>query len=350
MMTRGESKLGRGKVQPLRFAWPRRGLLGISLVSLALLTLCYWAKFDACAVVTLVPGWWWALPGIALAGWACWRSARRIGLLAGGLWIAFAVLAADTPVSVLRGFVHPRPSADRPGGVIRVVTLNCASHTADEIEALAPDIVLLQESPGKRQVEELAERLFHEEAGVLWGADTSLIARGTIVPGKTPKTARGGFSENRIGAFVQARVRLPGNLEVHVVSLRLRPAPLRDDLWNPACWKQHADYRRQRRKQLQVIVRELAGLQSNVPIICGGDFNAPPSDAVFALLRPKLSDAFSDRGLGWGATLTNDWPIWRFDQVWHSEHFRTAAAVAAKTRHSDHRMVVCDLLILLPER
>jgi len=102
MMTRGESQLGRGKVQPPRFAWPRRGLLGVSLVSLAMLTLCYWAKFDACAVVTLVPGWWWALPGIALVGWACWRSARRIGLLAGGLWIAFAVLAAEIIGCVFR--------------------------------------------------------------------------------------------------------------------------------------------------------------------------------------------------------------------------------------------------------
>ncbi|HYW78589.1 MAG TPA: endonuclease/exonuclease/phosphatase family protein [Thermoguttaceae bacterium] len=348
-MIPGEPKLDRGKVQPLRFTWLRRAVLVLSLVSLALMAVCYWAKFDACAVVTLVPGWWWALPGIAMVGWAYWRSARRSGLLVGGLWIAFALLTADTPVSVLRAFVRSWPTASRSGETIRVVTLNCAGHMAEEIETLAPDIVLLQESPDRRQVEELAQRLFGEEAVVLWGPDTSVIARGKIVPGETPKALRGGFSADRIGSFVQARVRLSGDLEVHVVSLRLRPAPLRDDLWSPDCWKQHADHRRQRRKQLQAVLRELDGVEPNVPIICGGDFNAPPSDAVFNLLRPKLSDAFSDGGLGWGATLTSDWPIWRFDQVWHNEHLRAVAAVAIKTRHSDHRMVVCDLLVLPPD-
>lgn len=47
-----------------------------------------------------------------------------------------------------------------------------------------------------------------------------------------------------------------------------------------------------------------------------------------------------------GDTFMNDFPILRIDQVWTSEHFRAVGARAKKAEHSDHRMVVCDLLVL----
>ena len=36
----------------------------------------------------------------------------------------------------------------------------------------------------------------------------------------------------------------------------------------------------------------------------------------------------------------------RVDQIWVSRHFRAESVTAQKTIHSDHRMVVCDLIVL----
>jgi hypothetical protein len=46
----------------------------------------------------------------------------------------------------------------------------------------------------------------------------------------------------------------------------------------------------------------------------------------------------------------NDLALWRIDQFWVSEHFRTVTAKVHKTLHSDHRMVVCDLVVQNPGR
>jgi hypothetical protein len=80
-------------------------------------------------------------------------------------------------------------------------------------------------------------------------------------------------------------------------------------------------------------------------VVLGGDFNAPQGDAVFRCLTPRLHDAFREGGRGWGDTITNDVPFLRIDQVWVSRVFRAVSVVTRRTRHSDHRFVVCDLTI-----
>jgi len=83
----------------------------------------------------------------------------------------------------------------------------------------------------------------------------------------------------------------------------------------------------------------------DTPIILGGDFNAPAGDAVLRLLRPRLHDAFREGGRGWGNTVLNDLPVLRFDQTWLSGDLRATRVHARKTQRSDHRMVVCDILL-----
>ncbi len=80
-------------------------------------------------------------------------------------------------------------------------------------------------------------------------------------------------------------------------------------------------------------------------MIIGGDFNAPQGDAVFRLLGPRLHDTFPEGGRGWGNTITNGFPFLRIDQVWASGSIRADRVIARRTRHSDHRIVVCDLVI-----
>jgi len=221
-----------------------------------------------------------------------------------------------------------------------VVSLNCAGgsiEAAAEVARCQPDIVLLQESPGPREVERLSPQLFGKDAATLVGLDASILLRGRLTPVRLPRP---------LGAyFVQAHARLASGIETEVISLRLTPAIVRLDLWRPDCWREQAANRRLRREQLRAVVQQIAALPRAAPLLLGGDFNAPAGDAIFRLLQPRLRDSFREAGLGWGDTILNDMPLQRIDQVWINDRFRTAAVVARKTQNSDHRLVVCDLVL-----
>ncbi|NQT13978.1 MAG: endonuclease/exonuclease/phosphatase family protein [Planctomycetes bacterium] len=316
----------------------------LSVASIVLWTfvgLCYFVRFDCCALVTVFPAWVWLIPGLSLAVSESRRGNRRLGVAILGLWLAFLLWFADTPASLLRAVVNSASSRDlaEPDRALRVITLNCATsaEAAREVAEYRPDVVLLQESPSRKQLEALAQRLYGDEGGVVWGPDASIVARGCVTAVETPASLR--------GECAQARIRLDSGAEVTVVSLRLTPSTFRLDFWAPGCWKDYADNRRERRRQLLEMLQETAAIASSGPLVFGGDFNAAPGDAVFCPLRPRLVDAFFRAGVGWGGTILNDRPVLRIDQVWVSDHFSPTRVFAKRTRHSDHRMVVCDLTL-----
>lgn len=318
----------------------------LSLLLCAFLAVCYATRGDWCAAVTIFPVWVWLAPAIVLAG-ASWGSARLwTRMVAIPLWLAFLLALAEEPRSLLRGGEWPNrawQTARADGQALRVVSLNCAGGSeaaAREVVRCEPDIVLLQESPRKEIVERLARELYGREASVLWGMDASIVARGSIVP-----TPRRGIPPRLRGTASQARVRLRSGLAVEVVCLRLLPPLVRTDLWAPECWAAQTENRRARRADLAGIARGFEAVEDGIPLLVGGDFNAPAGDAVFRLLRPRLRDTLAQGGRRWGNTAINDFPFARIDQVWASDHFRSACVVARKTRHSDHRMVICDLIL-----
>jgi len=312
-----------------------------SAVLWTFVALCYFARFDSCAMVTVFPAWVWLVPGLSLAALESSRGNRRLGVTVVALWLIFLLSFADTPASLLRGIVRSVSSASlaETDKTLRVVTLNCATSVkaAGEVAEFHPDIVLLQESPSEEQLEALAGRLYGDDGGVVWGPDASILARGRVTPVETPASDR--------GDCVQARIRLDSGFQVTVVSLRLAPSTFRLDFWAPACWRDYADNRRERRKQLLAILQETEAMPSSMSLILGGDFNAAPGDAVYRPLRPRLVDAFGPAGVGWGGTIVNDWPALRIDQVWASDHLSPSVVFVKRTRHSDHRMVVCDFTL-----
>ena len=91
---------------------------------------------------------------------------------------------------------------------------------------------------------------------------------------------------------------------------------------------------------------QLPGL---VELLFGQDGSCLYGGDVSILARGKLtrrfSDAFLTAGSGWGATGTNEYPLFRVDQVWVSNSLQPVSVMAKKTLHSDHQMVVCDLVI-----
>jgi vancomycin resistance protein VanJ len=308
------------------------------------LAIAYASRADACAAITVFPAWVWPVPGLGLAALGTRRRpGRRWAGIAALAWVSFLMAFAEEPRSLARLAKSPDrewAAARRRGAAVRVVSLNCAignRGAAEEIAAVGPDLVLLQESPGRAEVETIARELFGEGAGVAYGVDASLIARGPIVVADLPPAMR--------GYAVQARARLREGAEAEVISTRLLPAVFRLDLWSPDCWREQAENRRRRREQLRAIARRIDSVPPSVPVILGGDFNAPQGDAVFRLLGPRLRDAFAEGGRGWGNTILNEAPALRIDQVWVDAGFDALRVVARKTRHSDHRMVVCDLIL-----
>lgn len=315
------------------FLWSARLAFALSAVLCVAVVVVYAYRADACAAATVFPIWVWVLAGLAFVAFARREVGRRWCVFAALAWCAVMLAFADHPTSILRfsGDVEPK--------TLRIVSLNCASsrRALREVAVLHPDIVLVQESPGRESLAALAQEMFGAEGQVIWGPDASIIARGRLTPMAMPRSVAGNAAH--------ARLELANGLEIEIVSLRLEPALVRVDLWSPDCWREQAANRRRRRSQLQAIVGALAASSSKTPLIVGGDFNAPPGDAVFRSLKPRWHDAFSDAGRGWGNTIINSAPFLRIDQIWLSPQWKAVDVFSRATEHSDHRMVVCDVVL-----
>lgn len=326
--------------RPPRF---RLALLAASGVCCLALTALYALRPGPAEALTFAPAWVWAIPGLLLAGLGVSRATRRAAGEALALWVVFLLVTTEGVATLLpvRSWPSARWQAARAqGNALRVVSLNCAggsTEAANEVAAYEPDIVLLQESPGRQDVEALGTRLFGERSATVVGLDTSIVTHGSLAAAELPPSLR--------RFFVQASVELPGGRVAEVISLRLMPGTARVDLWSPDCWRQQAESHRARVEELTAVASRLARMEPGTPVIVGGDFNAPAGDGVFRTLPEGLTDAFRSGGVGWGDTMMNELPVLRFDQVWLSRELEAAAVAARRTRHSDHRLVVCDLVV-----
>lgn len=301
---------------------------------------CYWFQPDWLAAVTLVPPWFWLLPGLVLVRLGYRRDQRRRSAVVLVLWLFFAGVFIEEWRSLVRFESAPTAewiAARGQGRAIRVVSLNCclgSVKAAAEVAAYEPNIVLLQESPGREAVEELGRELFGEGGRVFWGCDTSILARGRVEPRPGDPSL----------PFVHGVVTLPSGMEVDVVSLRLSPPVSRLDLWSPGFWRAHRDNRVKHRERIREVMDAIEESRATY-VIVGGDFNAPAGDGAMTLLRSRLYDTFCRAGRGWGNTGTNEFPLFRVDQIWASRGLRAESVRARRTVHSDHRMVVCDLVV-----
>ena len=194
--------------------------------------LCLVIQPDILAAITLVPPWCWVVAGVVLALLGYQRAARRWSLLAIMLWIVFAFVFVDETHGLWRAIgrqVYPtnvsveskEPLSEKP---LRVISLNCANDNdaAREVIQLEPDIVLLQESPGREQVAELASELFGESGSFVHNGDASIIARGTFSD----------LTPDDVSHFAHARVQLDAGPELDIISLRLAPPVFRMDFWS----------------------------------------------------------------------------------------------------------------------
>ena len=320
----------------------RSVLRALSVLICLSLSLCYLLRPDAFAAVTVWPAWLWTAPGLVLLAFGCacgkWRQVLAVTLL----WVAYTLVFSDEPVALLHRRMPEAQwkAANREGRAIRAVSLNCSGgsvEAAREVAAQRPDVVLLQETPGRTEVTAIARSLFGKDAGVAWGPDCSIIARATVEQVPLPRNLR--------GVCTEARVVLRRGLEAEVFSIRLQPPIFRLDIWSSANWRAQRELRIVHRAELRRVAQRIRRLSPGVAIIAGGDFNAPAGDGALTPFRPRLRDTFRDAGVGWGDTVLNDTPVLRFDQVWASEELSPVSVTAVRTLNSDHRMVVCDLVL-----
>lgn len=309
-------------------AWPLTLLIGAA----CFLTLIYCLRPNAFAIVTFFPAWGWLLLMVPMLPFLR-RKYRFPALLCGLAWLVFALLHIEEPKTLLRGLLSPVKPTKSPDA-LRLISVNCAAGNTGvlhEIRTWNPDIVFLQESPPRKEVENLARDLFGVHGAFVCDIDSSIVVKGNL---------QSLHHQEGTPFFSLGVSTLPGIGEVMLVSLRLWPSIATIELWDPHCWRSQT---RLRLAQLQQMEQLVAMLDTTKPIIVAGDFNAPPGDKIFNLLPDTLYDSFRAQGRGIGNTIANDMPLLRIDQIWVSHEFTTLQSFAVKNSASDHRMVVSDV-------
>jgi len=310
-----------------------------------LVCMCYLRRWDAAAAITVFPFWAWGLAGAGMAALAWGLARRRAAAALCILWVVTILTGADETRPLLR-FAREKPLPGTPAEVqgqrpVRVITLNCKvgmwnPPVLQSLTAWQPDIVLLQEAPVIGELQKYAAQVFGPGAHYDGGSHCGLLARGRILNTMT------GWQPHSLLSTVEVA---PGKfLEVCCVHLQGAETNLR--LWSREAFREHRDNRRSRRGELVRALSVQRLISRQHPAIIGGDFNAPAGDAVFDLLRDAgFRDAFAECGSGWPNTYPAAAPMLRIDHLWVNDRIQPARGVVAETKHSDHRMVVCDLLL-----
>ena len=293
---------------------------------------------DLLAAFTLVPPWCWIIAGVVMGLVGFQRAAWRWSLLALALWIVFAFVFVDETQGLWRGIARhldPQTASEFSSDTVRVISFNCAGdpRSADELTQLEPDIVLLQESPGTKKLSELAKAWFGSSGNYVSHGDTAILAAGTF-DDLTPDGET---------CFSHARVQLAEGAELDLISLRLAPPIFRTDFWSARFWTDHRDRRDDHRSELGQVLGQLRRESAQHSFVLGGDFNTTPIDLVLNGLRTRAFDTFRAAGQGLGNTGTNQYPLFRVDQIWASRDIDAVSSIARPSKHSDHRMVISDL-------
>ena len=301
----------------------------------ALLAVVYTLRPDTLAAVTILPAWIWLILFGFLPLTLIRKPYKAILLLPVATWLLFTILHIEEPRSLIRGFFLPA-TIEKSEGALRIITINCGggqTRALSELTSFDPDILLLTESPPLADIQSFARDLFGDEHAYVFNADTSIIVRGELIDVRS--------NHNQRILYSHAIFRRTGMDPIHLFSVRLPPSMIRLDWWNPACWITHQTMREIQMNQMRLLISELP---HSGAVVFGGDFNAPQGDRIFQLIPESMIDTFARSGRGLGNTIINDIPVLRIDQIWASDSFTTHQSFVHASSHSDHRIVISDLI------
>jgi endonuclease/exonuclease/phosphatase family metal-dependent hydrolase len=224
------------------------------------------------------------------------------------------------------------------------------AQVAGEIAAVEPDVVLLQEVDNGR----LRSR-FVDEAAYL----AALLGMDHVFASNVQRAGRrAGDPTSQYGTAVLTRLRVeswthtllpnrPGKQQRGLQHLVLRLRGRQISIYNA-----HLDHTAPslRREQMR-LARDIVGVDG-LPVIFGGDFNAPPGSPVLRLaLDPghtDLVDPWPLVGDGDGLTVPNGAPRARIDYLLADDEWRPTVMATWQSAVSDHRGVVGRFLLRSP--
>lgn len=227
-----------------------------------------------------------------------------------------------------------------------------ASEIARAIEAVSPDVVLLQEAERMRgPFENELERLYphvRSSTEFLIGSRFPIVER--TPPGKLPYWGR-----ERSPRFMRYVVRTPSG---DVVIYSMHPASPRGVLQlyrfrgvfgrlrrgelfagNPS--KDVGENTGLRRLQVEAIGRMAA--EETLPVIIAGDTNLPVLSPLFRANLGRYQDGFSVASGGFGYTYPQKYPWMRIDRILASEQLRFTSFQNGCRHLSDHFCVYAEL-------
>lgn len=308
------------------------------------ISIAYALQPDSLAPVTMVPAWLWLAPIIVILVLFCRSKLRLWWRIFFGVSLLFTILFVEEsrtlPIGLLRSQAVTRNQAENQDS-IRVLSFNCAGaahQRLNEILSYDADVILLQESPGDQAIQALAKAAFGDDGQAIWNGDTSIVVRGKF------RTLHRQVDKH----FVVVEAMLASGQTIGIVSLRLSPPVFRLDFWTSEFWSEHASTRKKHRGQIEEIMVTLQQQDANFDNqhwIVGGDFNSVAGDGAFSAIEQRgFADSFAMAGLGYGATGSNNSPLFRVDQIWY-RGMTARSSTARKSKCSDHRIVVADLAI-----
>lgn len=315
------------------------GLMMLGFAALGFLYAERPAGFDP---ITIWPFWMWAglfvVGGLLLS--PLLRPRRTI--LVVGFPLLVAPFLCEEPIYRVRAVLHgDKPMQPIPTGRwFRVISLNCGGGSEEAVRDTLqydPDILLLQETPGRH----LVERVLPEDWEYAGWLDPAVAVKGRL---EADRHDRWLAHEMFVVRAVPEQLAEPA--PITVISTRLVQPSLRLDIWRPSIWRKARDIRDARMNTIQNLLRQRRRYAEDDPVIIGGDFNTPDRDSLFRPLRGAgLTDAFAEVGKGWPNTITSDYPMERIDYIWVNEHLEPLSGFVEVTEHSDHRMVVVDVAL-----
>lgn len=243
--------------------------------------------------------------------------------MASTAWLAFGFFQIEEWKSMARLLF---PVREHENG-IQITTVNASGSIVALRDAFSerPDVILVQESPGRKEIEDLAKETRGYE--YLYGYDTSIIARGPL-------------EEDLSKLFYTSGTATIDSKEYFIVSLRLLTSNPSMDLLKLDRWEHQMHMRERQMEQTQEIFDLFP---DDKILVVGGDFNVPQRDKIFTLLGNRMADTFEDGGRGWCNTILADIPLLRIDQIWTSEEIISYQAYSRICPNTDHRLYTAKM-------
>jgi endonuclease/exonuclease/phosphatase family metal-dependent hydrolase len=324
----------------------------LTLVLLVVLMRCVGEGWAPTAVLLYLPRLGFAAPlPFVLLGLIAFQQ-RRL------LWVQVGSVAVL--VFFLMGFTLPWPhGADRAAPTLRVLSYNIdsaragAERVVEEIDAHAPDIVLLQEVGNPTQVEALLRARYPVvESSTQFIVASKYPVVATTDPDKLPYDGR-----LRSPRYLERQFDTPlGHIavyDVHPLSprdsfLKIRGAGLRHEILSGRVFRSEnarAVDENFGLRELQVETFARAAAAETVPVIIAGDTNLPGLSRTFGRHLSGYIDGFRSASWGFGYTypVGKHWPWMRLDRVLATPELRFVRFEVGTSTASDHHCVVADL-------